>query len=80
MSKKAPKKKKTLDEVVEPAVEYQQRKILVFNSFEEQEEYELNQMALLSPEETLQQLRMMVNRAYGVHGYNPDQLPKKSFY
>jgi len=48
----------------------------IFNSFEEQEEYELKQMASLSSKEVLQQLRMLINTAYGMHGYDPNNLPK----
>ncbi len=47
----------------------------VFASFEEKELFELQEMAALSPLERLQQLRLMINVAYGMHGYNPDKLP-----
>ena len=54
-------------------------RIRIFKSFEEQAAYELEQMAALTPEEILRQLRQFVNRAYGMHGYDPDKLPKKHF-
>ena len=53
--------------------------VRVFNSFEEQASYELSQLAALSSEQILQQLRKFINIAYGMHGYNPDKLPKKHF-
>jgi hypothetical protein len=49
----------------------------VFNSFEEQEAYERWEMAKLSPEQTLIQLRKFINIAYGMYGYNPSDLPIK---
>jgi hypothetical protein len=72
-------KKKTVKskEVNEPTAIYDERKIHIFNSFEEQAEYELKQMAALSSEQILQQLRKFINIAYGMHGYDPDKLPQK---
>lgn len=70
------KSKKHKNEMNEPAVEYG-REIYFFNSFKEQEDYELKQMALLSPIEILQQLRQFINVAYGMHGYDAKKLPKK---
>lgn len=70
------KSKKHKNELNEPAVEHG-REIHVFNSFKEQEDYELKQMAMLSSIEILQQLRKFINIAYGMHGYDPNKLPKK---
>jgi hypothetical protein len=67
--------KKQINEVNEPAVDYSAGKIRSFNSFEEQEEYELKQMAALDPKQILEQLRKFINIAYGMHGYDPQNLP-----
>lgn len=56
---------------------YETRKIRVFHSFEEQEEYETSEMSKLTPVEILQQLRKFINIAYGLKGYDPNNLPKK---
>jgi len=53
--------------------------IQIFKSFEEQARYELQEMAKLSSEQILQQLRKAINIAYGMHGYDPDNLPQKHF-
>jgi hypothetical protein len=76
MSMDNPDDKNSSQEVNEPAAEYRHRSFTFFNSFEEQEEYELKQMSLLSPVEILQQLRRFVNTAYGMHGYDPEKLPQ----
>ena len=55
------------------------RPMRIFKSFEEQEAYELKQMAALSSEQILQQLRKFINIAYAMHGYDPNNLPKKHF-
>jgi len=73
----AKKKKEKPKEVNEPIATYGKRPIHIFNSFEEQADYELKQMAALSPEQILQQLRKFINIAYGMHGYDPNNLPKK---
>lgn len=62
--------------VNEPSVNYS-RTIKIFNSFEEQELHILNEMASLSSIDILQQLRKLINVAYGMHGYDPDNLPKQ---
>jgi hypothetical protein len=64
-------------ELKEPSVTYSERKIRVFKSFEEQEAYELNQMASLNSEQILQQLRRFINLAYAMHGYDPNNLPQR---
>jgi hypothetical protein len=56
---------------------YNTTRIKIFNSFEEQEAYELKEMAKLSAIEILAQLRKLINIAYGMHGYNPNKLPTK---
>ena len=75
--KKAYKIKGKSSTVAEPNVAYEKRKVHIFKSFEEQEQYELTEMAELSSSEILEQLRRFINIAYGMHGYNPDNLPKK---
>jgi hypothetical protein len=70
------KEKKDPTKINEPvAPAYKSREIRIFNSVEEQETYELQQMAALSPLEILQQLRSFINHAYSMHGYDPDKLP-----
>jgi hypothetical protein len=70
------KRKLKNNQVNEPIAEYKSREIKFFGSFEEQEEYELKQMALLSSQEILEQMRKSINIAYGMHGYDPENLPK----
>lgn len=75
--KKAYKKKKDSNELKEPLTIYNSNSLKIFNSFQEQEAYELEQMASLSGVEILVHLRRFINLAFGMHGYNPDKLPKK---
>ena len=65
--------------VSEPKSSYQKSTLRVFNSFEEQNLYELKEMASLTPLELLQRMRAYINLAYGMRGYNPENLPKKHF-
>ena len=65
------------DNVNEPTSIYGKRELHIFKSFEEQEEYELKTLAALSSEKILEQLRQLINLAYGMHGYKPNNLPKK---
>ncbi|MCF8253737.1 MAG: hypothetical protein K9H61_05130 [Bacteroidia bacterium] len=51
------------------------REFRIFATFEEQEEYELGQMSRLTPTERLMQMRKFINIAYGMHGYDPNNLP-----
>lgn len=60
----------------DPLVPYTKR-LNIFHSFEEQEAHELKEMAAFSSIEILQHLRQCINLAYGMHGYNPNKLPKK---
>jgi len=69
-------KKNKKNEVNEPIVEYG-RELKFFDSFEEMDEYDREQMAMLTPVECLEQLRRLINLAYGMHGYDPKKLPKK---
>lgn len=75
--KKTYKTKSKPASVDEPEVAYSENRIHIFNSFEEQADFELKEMAALSSEEVLQDLRKFINIAYGMHGYDPDKLPKK---
>ena len=60
MSKKKNYKTKTKEpKANEPVAAYGAKRIHFFKSFEEQEEYELIQMAALSPKELLNKLEMM---------------------
>ena len=64
------------NEVNDPAASYNSN-FRIFNSFEEQEQYELKLMASYSPKQILEQMRMFINTAYGMHGYDPNNLPKE---
>jgi hypothetical protein len=61
----------------EPQINYDSSRIKIFKSFKEQEEYELQQMANLTPHQILEQLRKLINTAYCMHGYDPANLPLK---
>lgn len=69
--------KKKANEVNEPATAYGKGKLQFFGSFEEMNEADRKEMASLSPLECLQRLRQLINLAYGMHGYDPNDLPKK---
>lgn len=79
MAKK--KKYKTSEDenkVNEPLASFTEKKsIVIFKSFEEQEDYNRAQMAKLTPLERMQHLRKMINLAYGMYGYDPNNLPTK---
>ncbi|CAN5431423.1 hypothetical protein BH09BAC5_BH09BAC5_10690 [soil metagenome] len=77
MAKRKSEKNDISNKANEPLNEYKSGKVIFFNSFAEQEAYELEQMALLSPHQILLQLRKFINIAYGMHGFNPDKLPQK---
>lgn len=77
--KKLYKAVKDESKVNEPLAVFKTSRIKIFNSFDEQAAYELKEMATLSSVQILQQLRKFINIAYGMHGYNPDSLPKKHF-
>ncbi len=72
------KEKKTSPGAVnEPVVNYQKGDLVFFNSFEEMNLHDREEMAKLSPLECLQRMRQLINLAYGMHGYDPNKLPKK---
>jgi hypothetical protein len=73
--KKTIKPNDDLQAVNEPVGTYVPHRIRFFKSFEELNDFELQEMASLSPEKILQDLRNFINTAYGMHGYNPDKLP-----
>jgi hypothetical protein len=76
-AKKKKLSKKRTSTVEEPIIPYAKRGIKIFYSHEQQEEYELKQMSLISPKEALQNLRKLINLAYGMHGFDPNKLPSK---
>jgi hypothetical protein len=61
----------------ESSVQYLPKKLAIYHSFEEQEAEQLLAMSRLTSVEILLQLRQMINLAYGMHGYDPDNLPSK---
>lgn len=75
--KKKKENKEEKSKAKEPAAGYGSRSFQIFHSFQEQEAYQLSEMAKLKPEEILMQLRKFINIAYGMHGYDPDKLPAK---
>lgn len=76
--KKKYKNKEEKNKLHEPLASYSAKNsILIFKSFEEQEEYNRIQMANLTPLQRLEQLRRMINVAYGMFGYDPAKLPAK---
>lgn len=80
MKKSKKYKVKTINEgsLNEPIVPFNEAiQIKVFNSFEEQSEFEMQQLSQLSGIEILAQLRKFINLAYAMHGYYPENLPKK---
>lgn len=70
-------KKKKNETVEEPIASYATRSIRVFSSHEEQAHYELEQMAKFSSIEILQQMRKLINLAYGMHGFDSSKLPQQ---
>ncbi len=65
------------NKVDDPIPEYGGKTIRIFESFEDQNNYEREQMAKLTPIELLQNLRRYINIAYGMHGFDPENLPVK---
>ena len=65
------------DKVNEHNIQNKSSQIKIFKSFKEQEEFELQQMASLNPLQILEHLRKFINIAYGMHGFNPNNLPSK---
>jgi hypothetical protein len=63
------------NELNDPKLSNSKASIRIFHSFKEQEEYELRELIKLSPIEILQQLRKFINIAYGMHGFDPKNLP-----
>ena len=61
----------------EPTGVYTKKSLRFYNSFEEQEQDELLHLASLSPIEVLRDMRRFINTAYGMHGFDPNNLPKK---
>jgi hypothetical protein len=60
-------------------VPYAKKKLAlkVFYSFEEQAEYERQYSASLSSLDRMLQLRKMIDAAYRMHGFDPNNLPDK---
>ena len=65
------------DNVNDYIPDYGEKTLRIFKSFEDQNNYEREQMAKLTPIELLQNLRRYINIAYGMHGFDPDNLPEK---
>jgi hypothetical protein len=78
MAKKKKYKNSEENELNDSLTPYAEKKsVVIFKSFEEQEVYNRAQMAKLTPLERLQHLRKMINVAYGMFGYDPNNLPTK---
>ena len=65
------------NKVDEPEIVYGKKSLRIYNSFEEQREDELKYMASLTPTERLMEMRKLINLAYGLHGFDPANLPEK---
>ncbi len=69
--------KEDKNQVNEPSAVYKNSRIVFFNSFEEQEEYNLKYSASLSPLECLQQMRKLIHFAYRMDGVDFENPPTK---
>lgn len=71
--------KKDKNEVNDPAASYitGKNRIVIFNSFEEQEEYNTKFAASLTPLECLQHMRKLINVGYRLNGIDMDNPPTK---
>jgi hypothetical protein len=77
MKKKKKEKEEEESLAKEPTGVYEKKSLRFYNSFEEQEMDELMHLASLSPIEVLTDMRRFINTAYGMHGFDPNNLPKK---
>ncbi|MBL7889647.1 MAG: hypothetical protein JNL24_08845 [Bacteroidia bacterium] len=75
--KKYSLKRKASSIVKDDLVGYSDNKFRIMNSHEELDLYELKRMAGLSPVQLLTEMRQLINLAYGMHGFDPTDLPKK---
>ncbi len=80
MIKMAKKKLKQSDTEInnvinEPNVVYAGHDLTFFNSIEEQNRFELEELSKLNSEEILRNLRKFINISFGMKGYNPENLP-----
>lgn len=48
----------------------------IFKTIEEKNDFERISMSKLSSIECLQRMRKFINLAYGMHGFDPENLPK----
>lgn len=71
------KNKKDKNEVNDPGTSYGDGKnrIVIFKSFEEQEEYNAKVAAALTPLECLQHMRKLINVGYRLNGMDMDNPP-----
>jgi len=59
----------------EPALPIQaKRRLRFFNSVETMEEFSRKKSADLSPIERLQHMRLLINMAYGITGFDPEHI------
>lgn len=75
--KKKVNKDKPMNLSEEPVNGYPKHSVKIVGSHSELDNESMEKMALLNPVEILQQLRQLINLAYGMHGYDPNNLPKK---
>lgn len=52
-------------------------KLKFYSSQEELDEAELKRMREMTPEERMREMRLHINLAYGLHGFDPNNLPTK---
>jgi hypothetical protein len=61
---------------MEKNTEKNKRPFKIFKTKEDQENAEREYSASLTPLERLFVLRKMINNAYGMHGFEPNKIPK----
>lgn len=70
--------KKNKSKAEEPALLYKGKgSFMFFKSVEEQEEFSRKKSAALSPIECLQHMRLLINMAYGITGFDPEHIVHK---
>ena len=55
--------------------ELSNHRIRIYKSFEEADQADRIYMANLTPVQTLEQMRMFINKAFGMKGFDPSDLP-----
>ena len=80
MKKRIKKNESSFHEVNKPLSLFPNHSIQIFRTFEEQDEYELKEMAKSGGNEILKQLRSCINLSYGMGGYDPKKPSNKTLH